>query len=44
MRVSFIAPVIVSPGEEEMDALALGVLRVHRGEEVALTYRHIKAL
>lgn len=37
-RVSFIAPVIVSPGEEEMTALALGALRVLRGEEKALTY------
>ncbi len=32
-RVSFIAPVIVYPGEDEMEALARGVLRVLRGEE-----------
>lgn len=37
-RVSFIARVVVSPGEEEMIALALGALRVLRGEELALTY------
>lgn len=38
-RVSFIAQVVVSPGEEEMTALALGALRVMRGEEKALTYQ-----
>lgn len=32
-RVRFIAPVEVIPGENEMEALALGVLRVLRGEE-----------
>jgi len=37
-RVSFISPVIVVPGEEEMEALALGALRVLYGEEKALTY------
>lgn len=37
-RVSFIAPVRIMPGEEEMEALALGALRVLRGEEKALTY------
>lgn len=37
-RISFIAPVTVMPGEEEMEALARGVLRVLRGEEEALTY------
>jgi len=37
-RVSFIAPVIVSPGEEEMAALAQGALRVLSGQEKALTY------
>ncbi|HEY8909653.1 MAG TPA: butyrate kinase [Desulfosporosinus sp.] len=37
-RVSFIAPVIVAAGEEEMSALAQGALRVLRGEEQALTY------
>jgi len=37
-RVSFISPVVVVPGEEEMEALALGALRVLRGEEKALIY------
>jgi len=38
-RVSFIAPVLVVPGEEEMEALALGALRVLKGDEKALTYK-----
>lgn len=38
-RVSFISPVIVVPGEEEMEALALGALRVLSGAEEALTYK-----
>ena len=37
-RVSFIAPVMVYPGEDEMKALALGALRVLRGEEEAKVY------
>jgi butyrate kinase len=36
--VCFIAPVKVVPGEEEMISLALGVLRVLRGEERAKSY------
>ncbi len=36
--VEFIAPVIVAPGEDEMEALAAGCLRVLRGEEEALEY------
>lgn len=32
-RVSFIAPVIVLPGENELESLALGALRILRGEE-----------
>jgi len=32
-RVEFIAPVSIMPGEEEMEALAAGALRVIRGEE-----------
>lgn len=32
-RVSFIAPVEIMPGEVEMEALALGALRILRGEE-----------
>ncbi|RLD13437.1 MAG: butyrate kinase, partial [Caldiserica bacterium] len=37
-RVSFIAPVKIYPGENEMEALALGALRVLRGEEKAKIY------
>ena len=37
-KVEFIAPVMVFPGEEEMEALALGALRVLRGEEEAKQY------
>ena len=37
-RVSFIAPLLVYPGEDEMEALTEGALRVLRGEEVAKTY------
>ena len=34
-RVEFIAPVVIYPGEDEMLSLALGGLRVLRGEEKA---------
>jgi butyrate kinase len=37
-RVAWIAPLLVYPGEDEMLALAQGVLRVLRGEEAARTY------
>jgi butyrate kinase len=37
-RVDFIAPMQVLPGEREMEALALGALRVLRGEETARAY------
>lgn len=37
-RVDWIAPVTVLPGENEMQSLADGVLRVLRGEETARTY------
>lgn len=37
-RVEFIAPVIIMPGEDEMEALALGTLRVLRQEETAHEY------
>lgn len=37
--VSFLAPVLVFPGEEEMQALAEGALRVLRGDEKAHIYR-----
>ncbi len=38
-RVSFLAPVSAIPGENEMEALALGVLRVLRGQETARAYQ-----
>jgi butyrate kinase len=37
-RVKFLGPIIVYPGENEMEALALGALRVLRGEETAIEY------
>ena len=37
-RVSFIAPVQVLPGEEELEALAEGAFRVLNGEEFAKIY------
>ena len=37
-RVEFIAPVEIMPGEDEMEALALGALRILRGEETAQEY------
>lgn len=37
-RVKFIAPVEILAGENEMEALSLGVLRVLRGEECAREY------
>ncbi len=37
--VKFLGPVRVVPGEKEMEALALGALRVLRGEERVRTYR-----
>lgn len=37
-RVAFIAPVELMPGEEEMEALAAGALRVLRGTETAKVY------
>ena len=37
-RVEFISPVQVFPGEDEMKALALGALRVLRGEEGIMEY------
>jgi butyrate kinase len=37
-RVSFIAPVLRFPGEDEMRALAEGALRVLRGAESPLRY------
>lgn len=40
-RVGFIAPVKVYPGEDEMEALAAGALRVLRGQEKAKEYDHV---
>ena len=37
-RCGWIAPISVYPGEMEQEALALGALKVLRGEEEALTY------
>lgn len=37
-RVKFIAPVMILPGENEMEALAFGALRVLKGEEKAKSY------
>lgn len=38
-RVEFIAPVEIMPGENEMESLAYGILRVLRGEEKAKEYK-----
>jgi butyrate kinase len=38
-RVEFIAKVLIYPGEDEMSALAMGGLRVLRGQEKAKEYR-----
>lgn len=43
-RVRFIAPVEVIAGENEMEALAAGVLRVLRGEERAHVFRRVEDL
>lgn len=37
-RIGFIAPVFVYPGENEIESLALGALRVLRGEEEVMDY------
>lgn len=36
--VEFLAPVLVMPGENELEALALGALRIMRGEEACSEY------
>ncbi|MDR1541664.1 MAG: butyrate kinase [Clostridiales bacterium] len=41
-RVEFIAPVSVHPGENEMQSLANGVLRVLRGEEGAHSFTKVE--
>ncbi len=38
-RVRFIAPIVVVPGEEELESLAAGALRVLRGEEEPREYK-----
>ncbi len=38
-RVSYLAPVVIYPGENEMASLALGGLRVLRGEERAKAFK-----
>lgn len=38
-RVRFIAPIVIVPGEEELESLAAGALRVLRGEEEPHTYQ-----
>lgn len=37
-RVKFIAPIEIMPGENEMESLVLGILRVIRGEEESREY------
>ncbi|MGB9592937.1 MAG: butyrate kinase [Anaerolineae bacterium] len=37
-RVEWIAPVLIFPGEDEMEAMTMGALRVLRGEEQAKEY------
>lgn len=39
--VGFIAPVVVMPGEFEMEAMAAGAIRVLSGQELALSYTGI---
>ena len=38
-KVGFIAPIVVYPGEDEMLALAQGVIRVLNGEEEIKEYK-----
>lgn len=38
-RVEWIAPVVMVPGSFELEALAHGILRIYRGEEVARHFR-----
>lgn len=39
-RVKFIAPIEIVPGEDEMEALAFGALRLLKGDEEAKEYVH----
>lgn len=43
-RVKFIAPVVVYPGENEMHSLAMGGLRVLRGQETARKFKAVRDL
>ncbi|WP_027398143.1 butyrate kinase [Anaerovorax odorimutans] len=38
-RIEFLAPVEISPGENEMEALALGCMRILKGEEKASVWK-----
>ena len=38
---SFLAPILVYPGEEEMESLAFGALRVLNNEENAKQYKNV---
>ena len=38
-RVKFIAPIVVTPGEEELESLVQGAIRVLQGEEQAHIYQ-----
>ena len=38
-RVQFIAPIVLVPGEEELESLVAGALRVLSGEEAAQIYQ-----
>ena len=40
-RVAFIAPVEIVPGENEMEALAEGAIRVLEGKEKAKLYEEV---
>ena len=40
-RVSWIAPIEIEPGEDEMEALSLGTLRILKGEEKAREYTRV---
>lgn len=42
-RVDFLAPVVVMPGEREMEALADGAFRVLSGRDTARTFEPVKA-
>jgi butyrate kinase len=43
-RSGWIAPVEIEPGEDEMESLSLGVLRILKGEEKAKEYQRINGI